>query len=153
MAPTLDPMPGAIVIRSDVERKRLFGVDLTERLPVSAYAEDISRQVYSAMFARAETALKAGYSVILDAVFLSETERNAARETGTKLAVEFNGFWLEANDAAKRQRISKRKADASDATVSVLEKQIERDTGCISWPRIDASGTVDQTLERALRAL
>jgi uncharacterized protein len=153
MAPILDPMPGAIVIRSDVERKRLFGVDLTERLPISAYTENISRQVYSVMFARAQIALNAGYSIILDAVFLSETERNAAQEIGTKLAVEFNGFWLEANDAAKRQRISNRTADASDATVNVLEKQIERDVGRISWPRIDASGTVGQTLERALGVL
>jgi uncharacterized protein len=153
LAPALDPRPGAIVIRSDVERKRLCGVALTERLPASAYTPETSRQVYGAMFVRAETALNAGHSVVLDAVFLSETERNAAQNVGARLGVEFKGFWLETRDDVKRQRIENRIADPSDATVSVLTRQIESDVGLISWLRIDASGTVEQTQERAIGAM
>src|SRR6266540_3427902 len=38
LAPELAPDPGAVVLRSDVERKTLFGKDETERLPQDAYA-------------------------------------------------------------------------------------------------------------------
>ena len=38
LAPALPPLPGAVVLRSDVERKTLFGARETERLPETAYA-------------------------------------------------------------------------------------------------------------------
>jgi predicted kinase len=153
LAPKCDPPPGAILIRSDVERKRLSGVGLTERLPPSAYSSEASRQVYASMFARAKTALKAGYSVVLDAVFLLESERNAARDLATNLDIVFKGFWLEAGHAVERQRILNRVGDASDATVSVLEKQSNIDVGQVGWLRVDATGTVEQTLEQVVLVL
>ncbi|HUD87393.1 MAG TPA: phosphotransferase, partial [Xanthobacteraceae bacterium] len=37
LAPHIAPMPGAVIVRSDVERKALFGVGETEKLPAAAY--------------------------------------------------------------------------------------------------------------------
>jgi uncharacterized protein len=148
-----DPAPGAILVRSDVERKRLSGVSLTERLPKSVYTAETSQQVYAAMFARAETALKSGFSIVLDAVFLLEAQRAMACDLCERLGVAFRGYWLEASDTVKRQRIASRTEDASDATVSVLEKQNSVDVGHVSWLRIDAGGTVEQTFKQAISAL
>ena len=33
LAPHIGPMPGAVIVRSDVERKALFGVGETDKLP------------------------------------------------------------------------------------------------------------------------
>src|SRR6185437_7033058 len=47
IAPRLGAFPGAVIVRSDVERKRLFGVAPEERLPARAYAPEVSDQVYA----------------------------------------------------------------------------------------------------------
>ncbi|MBI3673747.1 MAG: AAA family ATPase, partial [Rhizobiales bacterium] len=80
LAPDVGSAGGAIHIRSDVERKVLAGVAETERLAPEHYSKTSSLQVYDAMFARAEKALAAGCSVVLDAVFADLAERNAAAE-------------------------------------------------------------------------
>ena len=67
--------PGAVVVRSDVERKRLAGVALEERMPAGSYTPDASAKTYAAMFERAERVLRAGHSVVLDAVFAKPEER------------------------------------------------------------------------------
>ncbi len=49
LAPFIAPMPGALVLRSDVERKALFGRKRTERLPPEAYRAEVSEQVYAVL--------------------------------------------------------------------------------------------------------
>src|SRR4029079_10194114 len=46
LAPHVAPAPGALLLRSDVERKRLFGVAETEHLPSDAYTVEASTKVY-----------------------------------------------------------------------------------------------------------
>ena len=50
LAATLTPLfgaaPGALHLRSDLERKSLFGAGETERLPATAYAHDVNASVY-----------------------------------------------------------------------------------------------------------
>ena len=46
LAPFLEPMPGAVILRSDVERKALFGVGETEKLPAEAYGGEATVHVY-----------------------------------------------------------------------------------------------------------
>ena len=46
LAPTLAPAPGALVFRSDVERKALFNVAATDRLPADAYRIEVSEKIY-----------------------------------------------------------------------------------------------------------
>ena len=67
LAPELRPAPGAVVLRSDVERKALFGVAETERLPPDGYAPMSQPGVYSILPTRRAASPAAGHSAIADA--------------------------------------------------------------------------------------
>jgi hypothetical protein len=153
LAPKLGASPGAIHIRSDVERKALAGVDQSARLPAEAYGPQKSAEVYAAMLARAERALTAGHSVVVDAVFALEAERNSAGQLARKLGVPFAGIWLEAAPSTLKARVAARRNDASDATAEVVEKQLAYNLGHVSWQRIDAGGSPGQTAEAVRRIL
>ena len=92
MAPEIGRAPGAVVVRSDVERKRQAGVALEERMPAGSYSPQASARVYAAVLARAERILRAGHSVVLDAVFAREDERRAAEALAVKVGVPFEGI-------------------------------------------------------------
>ena len=128
-----------MVLRSDEIRKRLWGRAPREALPPEAYAEGQSQRVYGAMFDDARLALQAGRSVILDAVFLKAEERTAAEALARDGGVAFTGYWLEAPRTVLTARLDARTGDASDADSRVLESQLQRDPGPISWTRVDSS--------------
>ena len=67
LAASLAPEIGARVLRSDVIRKKLFGVAPEAHLPETAYTAEVSRQVYEALREKTASALAAGCSVIIDA--------------------------------------------------------------------------------------
>jgi predicted kinase len=138
LAPALGAPPGAVVLRSDEARKRLWGRTPTEPLPPDAYAEGQSERVYGALMREAGLVLKAGRSVILDAVFLKPAERELAEEAARDAGVPFDGFWLEVPPEVMRQRLADRTGDASDADMEVLERQLQRDPGAIGWKRAPA---------------
>ena len=54
LAPEVNPMPGAVILRSDVERKALFGVGETEKLPPGAYTDEINARVYATLADKAD---------------------------------------------------------------------------------------------------
>ena len=60
LAAALAPEIGARVLRSDVIRKRLFGVAPETRLPASAYAPEVSRRVYEALRDKASGGARGG---------------------------------------------------------------------------------------------
>jgi predicted kinase len=153
LAPLVGARPGALVLRSDVARKVLMGVPPETRLPETAYTEAITREVYRGMLKDAEMAIAAGHSVILDAVFARPEQRDSVAELAANLDVPFDGFWLEADAETLRHRVETRKNNASDATVAVLDRQMTRDPGPISWHRLDSSGSKDATLAAAQRIL
>src|SRR5215472_12534613 len=79
LAPFVAPLPGAVVLRSDVERKRMFGAAETERLPADAYGREESARVYATLADKARRVTAAGHSAIVDAVFATaEREQIAA---------------------------------------------------------------------------
>jgi aminoglycoside phosphotransferase family enzyme/predicted kinase len=134
-APAIGRSPGAVVVRSDVERKRLAGLALEERMPPGSYTPEASARVYSAMLERAGRALGAGHSVVLDAVFARPEERLAAEALGKRLAVPFRGQWLEVGKDVAKARVAARQGDASDATPAVIERQFGYELGEIGWER------------------
>lgn len=136
-APGLGAAPGAVVLRTDEIRKRLWNVPSLERLPKEAYTSEVSDKVYDELFRDAELVLKAGRSVVVDAVFIKPEQRARAEALATKLDVAFQGVWLEAPADVLRARVAARVNDASDADVAVLESQLVRDTGEIDWRRVD----------------
>jgi aminoglycoside phosphotransferase family enzyme/predicted kinase len=134
--------PGALHVRSDVERKVLAGVDETVHLPPESYSAAASEATYQAIFQRAKAALKAGHSAILDAVFAREDEREAAEELAGGTNARFTGLWLAAAPAILKSRVTGRRGDASDADAAVVEKQLGYQPGEIRWKKVDVSGSV-----------
>jgi len=148
VAPHFAPLPGAVVLRSDVLRKQLFGVNETDRLPAAAYQPEVSSRIYRMLEQRAGQILSLGHSVVIDAVFAREGERAAIEAIAQELNVSFNGLFLMTDLATRQRRIGRRTADASDATAKIAEFQENCDIGRLGWASIDASGTPEQTLER-----
>jgi aminoglycoside phosphotransferase family enzyme len=153
LAPETGPAPGARVIRSDVIRKRLMGVAWHQRLPESAYADEVTERVYAALLAEAADALGAGHGVIADAVFARPWQRDAVAAEAAKSGNPFHGLWLEAPPEVLERRIGARRADASDATVAILRRQLDYEIGPMDWTRIDVSGDEPAALADARRVL
>jgi aminoglycoside phosphotransferase family enzyme/predicted kinase len=152
LAPELPPAPGAVVLRSDVERKARFGIGETERLPEAAYAPDVTAEVYAALLDKARRVIAAGQSAIVDAMYARPHERAAIAGAGTP----FRGLFLTADLRTRLARVSGRSADASDADAAVARVQEDYDLGDFDspgWTRVDASGTPEETLARAKTAL
>jgi hypothetical protein len=153
LAPALGPLPGALVLRSDVERKALAGRREHERLPREAYTEAMNARVYAVLTEKAGRALAAGHAVIVDAVHARATERDALRGLAAGHGVAFHGLFLAAGVSTRAARVAARHADASDATGEVVRAQEGYGLGDIDWTLIDAAGTPAMTLERARGAL
>jgi uncharacterized protein len=153
LAPYVLPIPGAVVVRSDVERKALFGIAEIEKLPQGAYAPGVSTRVYTVLDDKARRILTAGHSAIVDAVFAELQERSAIGAVAKATNVPLEGLFLTASLECRLARVDTRAADASDADETVVRTQEHYNLGQMDWTSIDASGTVEQTLARARTAL
>ncbi len=149
LAPRIGAAPGALVLRSDVVRKRLFGVDPMTPLGPEGYEAPVSDRVFAAINQRSLAALGAGHAVINDAVFAKPAQRRAIEEVAVRAGVRFTGLWLDAPPELMEARLAGRQNDASDATPEVLHRQLERPPGPIGWRRIDASGGIDAAVDAA----
>jgi len=153
LAPHLPPVPGALVVRSDVERKALFGVAETDRLPGDAYTPDVTAKVYARVAERAARIAAAGHSAIADAVFSKPEERTMMEDAARNAGVALDGLFLTADLETRIQRIGGRTNDASDADAKVARRQEDYALGDIGWRTVDASDGLDTTRKRALGAL
>lgn len=118
---------GAIRLRSDVERKRLFGLTALEksRSGQDIYSAEATRRTYAHLRNTAHGLLRAGYTVIVDAAFLKHEEREAFRELADKTDAAFVIASMHADTALLRARIRQRQTradDASEADLAVLER-------------------------------
>jgi aminoglycoside phosphotransferase family enzyme/predicted kinase len=120
LAPELGAAPGALVLRSDEIRKRLFRLAPEERLPPEAYEGKVGRAVFAALTEAASIAAAGGHAVIADATFLGAADRRALEAAAQAACVRFVGLWLHAPLPALEARVAARQGDASDATVAVL---------------------------------
>lgn len=135
VAPEIGRAPGAVVVRTDIERKRQAGVALEEHMPAGSYTPESSARIYAAFMARAERVLRTGHSVVLDAVFSKPEERAAAEALARKVGVPFQGIWLDVPKELAQERVAARKGDASDATPAIVARQFGYDLGRIDWER------------------
>ncbi len=150
LASSIGPAPGALIVRSDVERKRLLGVSAQIRLGPEGYAAGVTRDVYRRLAERAGAILDGGHGVIIDAVCGDPLARTTFAEVADANHVPFTGLWLQAPLDALTTRLRARVDDASDATTDVAARQVERLNAPESWTRLDASGDVE-TVWRAAR--
>ncbi|MEX1147263.1 MAG: AAA family ATPase, partial [Sphingomonadales bacterium] len=153
LALELAPGPGAVVLRSDEIRKRMFDTVPEDRLGADAYLQSASRTMYSRMGADATTALAAGWPVVVDATFMGPGDRAAIEAVAGAAGVPFTGLWLDAPADVLRARVTGRRNDASDATVAVLDRQLKANVGPVAWNRIDASGDPADVAARAVAVL
>jgi len=124
---------GAIRIRSDVERKRLFDIDsnnssstdnTADKINKGIYSAQASLQTYTKLAELASGIISAGYSVIIDAAFLEYERRKPFQLLAESLAVSYIIIEITAAVDILRKRIKERKHDVSDADLNVLEHQL-----------------------------
>jgi uncharacterized protein len=151
LAPSVGTVPGALVLRSDEIRKAICRVSALTRLGPEGYATEITDTVYATLNERAALALRGGYSVVVDAVFLDMAKRQTIERTAISAGAPFIGLWLEAPAPVLVDRLGDREDDPSDADVAVLRMQREQDAGALSWHRLDTSASIDAVREAALR--
>lgn len=149
LAPGIGAAPGALILRSDVIRKALFGVSPLTRLGPEAYEPAVTERVYDTIVARARTALAAGHAVIADAVYANPSHRETLAAVARDANVPFIGLWIDAPTEVLAKRLGHRGADASDATVEVLRRQAQAGAGALEWRRIDGSSSADDVQRSA----
>ena len=119
----------------------MIRVEETVRLPASAYASDVTREVYKRLIDKALIALRAGQSVLLDATFASAPERNVAAGVAAEVGVAFAGLFLDAPLATRLERIAARRNDASDADPDVARRQTAEPLAEKGWAAVAALGS------------
>ena len=118
---------GAIRLRSDVERKRLFGLhmlDDSRAHGLDLYRADATALTYAHLLATARTLVQAGWPVVLDAAFLRRDERASALALARAAGVPFFILHCEAPTTVLRERLLARRGDASEADAAVLDRLI-----------------------------
>jgi aminoglycoside phosphotransferase family enzyme/gluconate kinase len=123
---------GAIRIRSDIERKRLFGYrpDATTDSGISSgiYTAAAGVRTYERLAELARQAIDAGFPVIVDAAFLQRAARDRFKDLAGEQGVPCIVLHCEASAGVLRARLEKRQAhgsDPSEAGVEVLESQLD----------------------------
>jgi uncharacterized protein len=154
LAPCIGSAPGALHLRSDLERKALAGVGEFERLPDSAYTAEARQRVYGVLRDKSKMILAANHSVIVDAVYDAESDRDEIEAMARTLGVPFRAFWLQAEARKLLARVAARHNDASDATASVVQAQLGLPTGRLSpaWKPLNAGASASETLRLAMAA-
>ena len=121
-------MVGAIRIRSDVERKRIFDYKPTEdaedEVDQGIYTSQASKKTYVRLQELCKLIINSGYSVIVDAAFLKHEQRAPFQLLAETLAVSYTIMEITAPAEVLRQRIIEREHDVSDANLAVLEHQL-----------------------------
>ncbi|MCB1983967.1 MAG: AAA family ATPase [Burkholderiales bacterium] len=128
---------GAVRIRSDVERKRMFGLfdglgnttNMHSRVDKSGvsqkiYSLEANIKTYAKLRILADAILNAGFPVIIDAAFLKYEERHSFQKLANKRKIPYIILVFTAPTDTLRQRIQTRKQDVSDADIFVLEHQL-----------------------------
>lgn len=122
---------GAIRIRSDVERKRLYGFapnDASQSpLDSGIYTQEATAQTYDRLASLGTDCLKCAVPVIFDATGLKRSQRDQLRAVGEGLGVPVVIINMAASEATLRRRIVKRQTlgdQVAEADLTILERQL-----------------------------
>jgi len=121
----------AIRLRSDIERKRLFGHQPLEHtgsaVDSGIYARSATRQTYQHLQQLAASLVQSGFQVIIDAAFLHAWQRQLFFEVANNQAVPLVIVECTASEKVLRERLTSRAQlgrDASEADQQVLDRQL-----------------------------
>jgi uncharacterized protein len=139
---------GWVVLRSDVVRKELAGIEPSASAPApfraGLYEKATTDAVYDELLARARSLLEQGRSVVLDASWIAVEHRRAARDLAHATRCELVELRCELDLSVAADRLRARAAaggDASDATVDVaLAMAVEADP----WPEAATISTLGE---------
>lgn len=119
-----------IHLRSDVERKRCFGLEETARTQsdpnAGMYSPEETEKIYKHLLRLSQPILSAGFNVLVDATFLLREHRDLFKTLADELKIPFTILHFEASDITLRQRLQERQdegTDASEANVQILIQQ------------------------------
>lgn len=122
---------GLIRLRSDVERKRLFGLSGRQQsgsaIDSGIYTPQASQQTYRHLLKTARALLENGFAVIIDATFLKYQQRQPFQRLAKEIHAGFAILSIQAEQALLRQRLQQRRqagGDVSEANLAVLDKAI-----------------------------
>lgn len=152
---------GLVVISSDITRKQLAGILLTENrldeFGTGIYTPEYTRRTYQKMFSEAKEILVGGDSVILDASFSKAVERLKAEELARKSRADFMVVECILDEEAIRGRLAERERQGSisDAREDVFESQKRLFEPLTEIPNgyhivVDTSQSVDTLLEEII---
>ncbi len=119
---------GALRIRSDVERIRMFERSGENGLEEGIYTPDATKATYERLLELAISVYEGGYPVIVDATFLKQWQRRLFLELSSEVEIPFLILDLQCDTEIMRNRIEERSGtgiDISEADLDVLEKQMQ----------------------------
>jgi hypothetical protein len=120
---------GAVRIRADVERKRLFNINpeqnASANIQQGIYTKQATDETYLKLLNLTESIIDAGYPVIVDATFSNFEHRTLFKKFATQKHIRFIILNFITAEKTLKQRIRDRKKDVSDADITVLENQIK----------------------------
>lgn len=141
------PLCGLVSLHSDIERKRLHGLsahdDSDSQVGAGLYGEAATTGTYRRLLALAETLLRAGFSVLVDATFSKRQQRAAMDRLAQKQGVPLKILDFQCPPQKLRQRIEARLEQPgriSEATPDVLNYQLAHaepltpDEREMAWP-------------------
>lgn len=150
----------AIRLRSDVERKRLFGLQAQQRsgsaMNGGIYTPEATALTYRHLLDMSRLILQSGFNVIVDAAFLKHPERQCFRTLAREMNVPFVILSIACADTLLRRRIRQRHAegaDASEADIAVYEKlkngaeALTEDEVCCAFELVN-NGDIDELAQR-----
>lgn len=135
IAPSTGRNPGAVILRSDEIRKRLWACPEFEPLPPEAYEAPENARVYDHMLNLAQITVDSGQAVILDATFRDEARVREAQALAAERDLRFSALWMDPGREERLRRVSARQKDASDADRSVAAAQSEPELDESLWTR------------------
>ena len=151
LAPGLGAAPGAVLLRSDEERKRPLRLRAERALCRAGYTAAVTQTVYRTWQRRPGRRCEPGTASCSTRSTRSRMSARPPEDIAGDGGAEFVGIWLQRPEETLVARVESREADASDASAGGA-KAVGFDPGEIAWARVDASGSADQVLERAAGA-
>jgi predicted kinase len=148
---------GWVLLSSDRVRKGLANIPASIPAPAAygqgIYAPPMTERTYATLLDRAQTALRRGESVVLDATWLQPGWRARARQLAETTTSDLVEICCHAPAAVSEARLGQRVAGAADSDATILVRSMMA-ANAPAWPEaveLDTSQPLDITLRRALR--
>lgn len=159
LAQALAKRLGLVVISSDVTRKKLAGIPITEHrfeeFDTGIYLAEFSKKTYDRMFSEAKDILTEGGSVILDASFIKVEERLKAKELAKETNADFLIIECTLDEASIKKRLAQRleQGTISDGRWEIYQPQKRAFDPVVEVPKtnhaiIDTAQPVEENIRQ-----